>query len=166
MVTKIKRAVRYRYLQLLRIRDCPGRVSRGFATGIAVGAWPCMGFQTIVGLPVVLLLRGNPFAMAIGVWWTNPLTAIPVYYFEYKIGVLIMSVEPMSYDRFVAAISGVSDLQSFLQLGYELLMPLVWGGGLFSVVLYPIIYFLTYKGLHARLLRKKKKRALKTDVSS
>jgi uncharacterized protein (DUF2062 family) len=162
MFERLRRIVRYQYLKLLRIKDDPAKVAKGFAVGIAVGALPCMGIQTIVALPVVLLLRGNFLATAVGVWWTNPLTAIPVYYFEYKLGVLLTGCKQISYRKFVTVITHVTENPSeLLTMGHNILVPLFWGGLLVAIVLFPIAYRVSYNILERRRIAKHKKEARK-----
>ena len=60
--------------------------AKGFALGVFSGCFPFFGFQTILGIFFAKLAKGNIFLAAIGTWISNPLTYIPLYYFNYKVG--------------------------------------------------------------------------------
>jgi uncharacterized protein (DUF2062 family) len=67
--------------------DCQP-VARGVAAGLAGAVIP--GFQFFYSVILVIILRGNlPIALACTLV-TNPLTAIPITYFIYYIGTLII----------------------------------------------------------------------------
>lgn len=48
--------------------------------------------QTAVAVLVALLLRVNLPIAAITVWVTNPLTVLPIFYTEYRLGALILNL--------------------------------------------------------------------------
>jgi uncharacterized protein (DUF2062 family) len=140
-------------------------VALGLAIGVFFGALPCMGIQTVIALPFAFALNANKIAAMIGVWWTNPITAIPVYYASYIIGRTLSSRPSISYREFFAKIRHVSDIPSLLELGRDdLLLPLLWGGLIMGIILFPVSYF-SFKWMlekrHERKLRKKEIRARK-----
>ncbi|PCJ17428.1 MAG: hypothetical protein COB02_13465 [Candidatus Cloacimonadota bacterium] len=157
MITPMKRAVRLKYLKLLRLNDNPHSISLGFAIGIAVGALPVMGVQTIVALPFVFLIRCNILAMVIGVWWTNPITFIPIYYSEYLIGTALGGYKRVSFDSFSTQLSKIENLEGLKTLGESILLPMFYGSLVYMVTLGPLSYFLIKRVLEARKARKKAK---------
>lgn len=159
MINPMKRAVRLKYLQLLRLNDNPHSIALGFAIGIASGALPVMGLQTIVALPVVLLVRCNVLAMAIGVWWTNPVTFIPIYYSEYLIGTVLGAFPRISFETFSAQISAIKDFEGLQNLGTAILIPMTLGALVYAVFLGPLSYVLMKKVLEARRAKRRAKRA-------
>lgn len=67
------------------------RVALGVAIGLFIGLIP-LPLQMLIVVPIALLIRANlPFAV-MGVWITNPLTVAPIYYFEYKLGAMILDM--------------------------------------------------------------------------
>ncbi len=64
--------------------------AKGLAIGVFSGCFPFFGFQTLLGLFLAKLAKGNLFLAAIGTWISNPLTYIPLYYFNYKVGSIFL----------------------------------------------------------------------------
>jgi uncharacterized protein (DUF2062 family) len=86
-----KRQMRYFYLRLLRMREHPQVIARGLACGVFAGCFPLFGLQTIIGIVLAFLMRGNKLAAAAGTWLSNPLTDVPLFIFNYKIGHWLLS---------------------------------------------------------------------------
>tara|TARA_B100001029_G_C14901931_1_gene361407 strand:- start:181 stop:618 length:438 start_codon:yes stop_codon:yes gene_type:complete len=64
--------------------------AKGAAIGVFCGCFPFFGFQTLLGLFLAKIAKGNLFLAAIGTWISNPITYIPLYYFNYKIGSIFL----------------------------------------------------------------------------
>ncbi len=76
-----------RYFDWIRIQDGnPGYRARGLAAGVFAGCFPLFGFQTLLGLILSILLRGNHFMAAAGTLISNPFTYLPLYWLNYKVG--------------------------------------------------------------------------------
>ena len=71
---------------LLQQEGSPGQRSRGLAAGVFAGCFPFFGFQTLLGVALASLLRGNRILAAASTWISNPLTYVPLYWFNYTIG--------------------------------------------------------------------------------
>ncbi|MBI2608291.1 MAG: DUF2062 domain-containing protein [Deltaproteobacteria bacterium] len=78
------------YYQFVRLRATPEEVSRGLALGVFVGMTPTYGFQVVLAILLAVALKENKLAAVLGVFVTNPFTAIPIYYFNYRIGRLFV----------------------------------------------------------------------------
>ena len=63
-----------------------GQRARGIAVGVFSGCFPFFGLQTIIGIILASLFRGNRLLATTGTWISNPLTYVPLYWFNYKIG--------------------------------------------------------------------------------
>ena len=68
--------------------------AKGLAIGVFSGCFPFFGFQTLLGVFFARLARGNIYLAAIGTWISNPLTYIPLYYFNYKVGSIFINNSP------------------------------------------------------------------------
>ncbi len=67
-------------------------LARGLAIGMFVAFTPTLGFQMAISCFILLLIPGNlPIAIAV-CWITNPATAAPIYYAEYRVGEWIYSI--------------------------------------------------------------------------
>jgi uncharacterized protein (DUF2062 family) len=75
--------------RFVKIRGNPKDIALGFALGVYVALTPTMGIQMMIAIFFASLFRWNKFSAAAAVWITNPLTAIPIYGFNYWVGTKI-----------------------------------------------------------------------------
>ena len=68
----------------------PGQRARGLAAGIFCGCFPFFGLQTVLGIALASVVRGNHLLAAAGTWISNPLTYVPLYWFNYQLGAALM----------------------------------------------------------------------------
>jgi len=64
----------------------PGQRARGVAAGVFCGCYPFFGLQTILSIGIASLVRGNHLLAAAGTLISNPLTYVPLYWFNYQLG--------------------------------------------------------------------------------
>lgn len=76
--------------RILHLDDSPHRIALGVFLGFVVGWTPTMGAQIVLYLIIAYLLRANRASGVLPVLLTNPLTALPVYVFNWRIGRWIM----------------------------------------------------------------------------
>jgi uncharacterized protein (DUF2062 family) len=177
---------------LLRYRGTPHQVALGFAVGLFVALTPTVGIQMALGAFIAHLLKANralPVALA---WISNPLTMGPLYYFNYRIGLLFLPGDEGAGRVFIDSISGASltDPESWWAaiklMGAELwgVAGVLWLGSLIiatlaAVIAYPIVRRIVVAG-RAKLAdikgmpsvppprgakRRKKKRAERAETS-
>ena len=72
--------------RILHVDDSPHRIALGVAIGFFCGWTPAIGIQMMMVLVLATLLRANKLVGLPIVWITNPLTAAPVYYFNWLVG--------------------------------------------------------------------------------
>ena len=97
-----KRYINYKkILSLFRQQNgSPSFNAKGLAIGVFSGCFPFFGFQTLLGVFFAKLAKGNIVLAAIGTWISNPFTYIPLYYFNYKVGsILIRNSTNIPIDR-------------------------------------------------------------------
>ena len=70
----------------------PSQRALGFALGLFSGCFPFFGLQTLMGVFLARILKGNSIFAAIGTWISNPFTYVPLYYFNYKVGSLLLNI--------------------------------------------------------------------------
>jgi uncharacterized protein (DUF2062 family) len=63
-----------------------GQRARGLAAGVFCGCFPFFGLQTILGVGLASVIRGNHLLAAAGTWISNPFTYVPLYWFNYQLG--------------------------------------------------------------------------------
>ncbi|MFS8859933.1 DUF2062 domain-containing protein [Synechococcus sp. B60.2] len=108
-----RRWLRYLYLRLLRMQSSPKEIARGLAAGVFAGCFPIFGFQTLVALLLAVPLRGNKLVAAAGTWVSNPLTYVPIYAFNYRVGEWLLG------SRTAFATSELVVAQNWMQWGLE-----------------------------------------------
>jgi len=96
--SKWQRGLRYLYLRLIRLRSTTPAIARGIAMGVFAGFFPLFGLQTVIGLILALIVRGNKITAAIGTWISNPFTYVPIYIFNYNVGRFLLKTEKLSQD--------------------------------------------------------------------
>lgn len=118
------------YHKLLLSHASPHEVAQGFAMGVFIAMTPTMGFQTLIAIALAAYLKKNELAAIIGCWVTNPLTAFPIYYFNFRVGQVLMGSPKIDLRE--------EKLSDIFNLGADILIPL-WIGcliiGLISAAL-------------------------------
>ena len=121
-------------------------VTKAFAIGLFWGCIP-MPFQMVVAALMAVRLNANlPLSVSL-VWFSNPVTMPPIFYFEYLIGawLLDMPAKALEYELSIQWIS--SKL-------YEVGFPMMLGAVLFGAFLSATGYFLIKEVWRRSVLRK------------
>ena len=116
--------------------------AKGVAVGVFCGCFPFFGFQTLLGLFLARVIKGNLFLAAIGTWISNPLTYAPLYFFNYKIGASLLRNSPDIIPDKTEMIEKFWEQGSVFSL--RLILGSVLVGLLFSSIS-GVIVFLLYK---------------------
>ncbi len=88
------RRLRNWFVHLLHLDDSAHRIALGAAVGMFVALTPTIGLQMLIVLLVLLFIPGNRVAGLPIVWITNPATAVPIYLFNYRVGVWVLGQSP------------------------------------------------------------------------
>ena len=80
------RKLRDWFVHLLHLDDSAHRIAFGVAIGVFIALTPTMGIQMALTILVATLLGANKVSGVPMAWITNPLTAFPVYSFNYLVG--------------------------------------------------------------------------------
>ena len=86
LIYRLRRSLRWLWLQ----EGTPAYKARGLAIGVFCGCFPLFGLQTIVGIGLASLFRGNHLFAISGTWISNPFTYLPLYLLNYKVGAAIL----------------------------------------------------------------------------
>ena len=68
----------------------PAGRAKGLALGIFSGCFPFFGFQTVMGIALARLFRGNQLIAATATWISNPITYLPLYWLNYRLGSYVL----------------------------------------------------------------------------
>ena len=132
----ISRSARYVYLRFVRLRGSAKEVARGMALGVFIGMTPTMGIQMPLALFLAMIFRENKFAAIIGVWVSNPMTAIPIYTFNFKVGQYLLGTKELKIPNF-------SSINQMLELGHDFFLPLLFGCIVIGIISAIAAYFIT-----------------------
>lgn len=134
---------------LLMLDDTPHSIALGAAIGVFVAFTPTVGVQMLVVLLIAgltrPLFRFNRVAALIAVYISNPLTMVPLYWFNYTIGRLYFPstmsreefAEVFQYRNFAEWWDAVTLL--FVDLGVPLVAGSLIVGGACGIVTYPLM---------------------------
>jgi uncharacterized protein (DUF2062 family) len=130
-----RRQLRYVYLRFLRLQGTPEQLARGTAAGVFAGSFPLFGFQIIIGVAVATALRGNRIMAAASTWVSNPLTYVPIFAFNYQVGLWLLGGGPAENFQDLDTLKGWADM------GTEVSVRLMLGSTLVGVVAGVVSYF-------------------------
>jgi hypothetical protein len=148
----VVRSCRLLYLRLIRLRDNPKVIATGLAIGVFAGSFPFFGMQTFIAIALAAILRASKVAAAAATWISNPITYVPFYVFNYKVGKFVLGVEePLAFNL------DLESFTSFRELGAKFAITLLTGSFIVGVILSVITYFTSLRMLR-RLRRHKSNR--------
>ena len=78
------------FSHLLHLDDSAHRIALGVAIGVFIALTPTVGAQMVLTVLVATLLGANKVAGVPMAWITNPLTVVPVYSFNYLVGLRLV----------------------------------------------------------------------------
>jgi hypothetical protein len=137
---------------ILMLDDTPHSVALGTAIGMFIGMTPTVGIQMIIVMVMAFLTRPpfsfNRVAAVLTVYVTNPLTFIPIYWFNYQVGTRFIPSD-VSYDDFVEIVQFDSHekwseraMSLITDLGAPLLVGCLLVAIVSSVLTYPTMRWL------------------------
>jgi uncharacterized protein (DUF2062 family) len=149
---------------ILHLDDTPHRIAFGVFLGFLVGATPTIGIQMVVYVALAALLGANKVSGILPVWLSNPITAVPLFYGNWRIGRFLMrgeadvdgagralieqvinlpGAELPLHERLFDAAFWSAAMDAFVSMGAEL-----WVGSVFvGVVSGALAYWATYKAV-------------------
>ncbi len=131
-----RRFLKYWYWRLVRLQGRPEVIARGLACGVFAGLFPIFGFQTLVGVFLAFVFRGNKILAAAGTWISNPLTYVPIYAFNFHVGKWLLN----KYDDFTDV--SLQSWEQVKELGSEIIFTLFVGSFTMGLICSIVSYFL------------------------
>ena len=153
------RRIRLTYLRLLRLRGKPKTIATGLAVGIFSGCFPFFGLQTLLAIAFAIVFRGSKVAAVAATWISNPVTYVPIFIFNYKVGKFLLGIQdslilPLDMDS-------LSSLATFKELGSSFILALLTGCFVVGLITSCITYF--YSLAFLERWRKRKQRQVNVD---
>ena len=162
---------RHWFSHLLHLDDSAHRIALGVAIGMFIALTPTMGIQMVLTFLVAALLGANKVSGVPMAWITNPLTAVPVYSFNYLVGHTLVGGPGLKEieGAMVAAMDPSLGWSGLARAWWSLMLhgaaPLWAGcalvGFVAGVIAYAVMYYLitTYRRIHRRHLAEAAARA-------
>ena len=94
LIKRIRKSVFWLWNQ----EGSPFQRALGFGVGIFSGCFPFFGLQTLMGVFIAKIFKGNSILAAVGTWISNPFTYVPLYYFNYRVGSLLLNTDKVIVD--------------------------------------------------------------------
>lgn len=132
-----RRRLRYYYWRLVRLRGTPESIARGLAVGVFAGMFPLFGLQLFLTIALATLVRGHKFMAVAGTWVSNPLTYVPIYGFNLKVGQWLLG-----RDNLLLSEQIWQSPQELMHLKGELLASMFVGSLTMGVVCAVVSYFI------------------------
>ncbi len=142
--------------RILHVDDTPHRIALGVGIGFFVTWTPTMGFQMILTVILCTLFRANKLVGVPFAWISNPATIVPVYYPNYRVGVVLTpGTEAKTLADWREIIQCVLDpalslwerMTSPWRFAMEIFRPLWVGSIVVGLVIGGIMYWVTYVGV-------------------
>ena len=131
---RIKRAIQWMWAQ----EGSPGQRARGLAAGVFCGSFPFFGLQMVLSVGLATLVRGNHLLAAAGTLVSNPLTYVPLYWFNFLVGSRLLG--PLAG----ADMDGVNRSNLWNQ-GWDVLQRLLLGSTLVGALMALLLGLLAYR---------------------
>ncbi len=84
--------IRKKIAWLWRQEGSPAKRARGIAVGVFSGCFPFFGFQTLIGIGLARLCKGNILLAGLATWISNPFTYLPLFWLNYEVGEFFLGV--------------------------------------------------------------------------
>jgi uncharacterized protein (DUF2062 family) len=141
-LSQLLRPVRRAITWLWQQEGTAGQRARGLAAGVFCGCYPFFGLQTLLGIGLASLVRGNHLLAAAGTWISNPFTYVPLYWFNFQLGCVLLGPGP--------SWPGVSMLRSegLGQLGWSFARRLLLGSTVTGAVSAAVLGVAYWSWLH------------------
>ena len=115
-----------------------GQRARGVAAGVFTGCFPLFGLQTLLGITLASVVRGNHLLAATGTWISNPSTYVPLYWFNYHVGSILLHKGPNTSDL------SLNKSQALWNQGIDLTMRMLLGSTIVGLIAAGLTGGLTY----------------------
>ena len=76
----------------------PYKRACGLGLGVFSACLPFFGLQTLIGIFLAKIFNANSLLAALGTWISNPITYLPLYWLNYRIGSFLLDEANTSVD--------------------------------------------------------------------
>ncbi len=139
LIHRLRRSLRW----LLEQDGTPRQRASGLAIGVFSGCFPLFGFQILLAITLATVLRANRLLAVAGTWISNPITYLPIYFFNYRVGCTVLGkgIDVNSWRQL--------ELDGLWQQGWRFGSRLLLGSFLvgigFGLLIWTVVYFILIK---------------------
>ncbi|MCR5413450.1 MAG: DUF2062 domain-containing protein [Kiritimatiellae bacterium] len=166
---------RWRWLRfrarMVRERQPPEFIARGWAIGMFYGCTIPFGFQLILSIPTAIALKGSKIGATVGTFITNHFTIFVIYPVQCWMGNLVLEAfgcDIVSVSHIVKELKRVGSLSpasgefwsALGSLGGGVMASFFIGGAIFAAVMTPLTYF----GVKRLVLRRRERRDRRAEA--
>lgn len=153
-----RRLFRYLFIRFLRIRSSPQAIARGMAAGAFTGSFPLLGIQSIAGIALAALFRGNKMVAAASTWISNPITFVPLFALNFQVGRWLLRLPTTT----VLPSASPAGLDAWMEMGLDVAGALMLGscvvGLVMGVVGYYVGLMVAQRVRKAKIARRRRRR--------
>jgi len=142
---RIFRKVRQYYYLLIKGRESPERIARGFAIGVFIAFNPLLGFHTIMCIIFSMIFRASKTASILGSFVCNPLTIPVIFFSEYEVGEFFMRIFKFSVEKVSLSDFKELTLKAIIEFGKTIAYPICIGSIIFGFIFSIIAYIFSKK---------------------
>ena len=142
-----KRAARYWWLRLIRLREAPYSVAIGVAVGAAVCFTPFVGLQWGLALALAWMLRGSLLAATVGTLVANPWTYPVIWWALLKTGNTVLGRPGLAFPQ------GEISFNFLLSHSWDIFFPMVVGAGIVAPLAGIFVYLFVHAIISRRLIK-------------
>jgi uncharacterized protein (DUF2062 family) len=167
------RAFYYVRHRVNRLPDTPEKIARGVSAGVFAAFTPFYGFHFITAFIVAWVVRGNFIASAIGTFFGNPLTYVPIGVVALQTGQFLLggTFDESKHGSFLGAFAAAAtdlkdnfvaifteataDWSGLGQFYYDVFLPYLVGGVIPGILTAGLCYYLSVPVIRAYQNRRK-----------
>jgi len=146
------RKLRNWFVHLLHLDESAHRIALGVAIGVFVAFTPTIGLQMLLIFFLTSLFRVNVAAGVPMAWLTNPLTIPLIFYWNYRVGCLLLGKPDSAVEEFHKTVSAFAQqdltwwalVKEWWDLAMRVAPPLWVGSVAIGVVAAALTYGLMY----------------------
>lgn len=145
--------------RILHAADSPHRIALGVGIGMFIALLPLVGVQMVISAVLCHPFKANKAVAVALAWVSNPVTLIPIYLPMYWLGCVMLGIEAIPYDNFVAIFfpeegGFIASLTATYTAMLDIFVPLWLGSFVVAVAIAVPCYFLTLRVVTAYRMRR------------
>lgn len=145
--------------QVLHAADSPHRIALGMAIGVFIALLPLVGVQMLLAAIICHPFKANKAVSVAMAWISNPVTLVPIYLPFYWLGCVMIGLDPIPYESFVAIFFPeegglVASLMATWTAMLDIFVPLWLGSSVAAIAFSVPSYFLTRRIVTAYRMRR------------